>query len=211
LAADGTWQTTAATSMVRDRFSVAEQKYMPGQYWVARSPETGGTGLNNINMTRFWQPTNSSPATAATTWTALQYGSGQILQQPSLQYSIAGTEENCISAASGFVTYHSNGAASSAAIAHIFELWHVTNYCTNTNASLVGTFTFTVSGGPLPINDDGAIDCQDMVWNGGQVRKLDAGEGLLLTYRFDPLGSGQTQHSADMFFDLTMKYQTSTL
>lgn len=211
LAANGTWQTSAATSMIRERFSIGEQKYQANQYWVARSPNTYGTGVNNINLTNFSQSVNSSPISAATTWTSLQYGSGQILQQPTLQYSLPGTEENCISAATGMCTFYSNGATQANPIDHIFELWHVSDFCSLTNATPVGSFTFNITGGPMPITDDGLIQCVEMQWNAATPSKLAPGEGLILTYRFDPLTSGQTQHSADMFFDLNMKYQTSSL
>ena len=210
LASNGTWQLPAATSMIRERFSVGEEKYQANQYWVARSPSTGGTGVNNLNLTMFHQSVNTSPATAATTWSSMQYGSGQILQQPTLQYQIRGTENNSITAATGVCTFYTNGSSGSGPIAHVFELWHIEDYCTPSNAVLVGTFTFSVAG-PLPINDDGDIKCVDMVWASGGSQKIGQGDGLILTYRYDPLSSGQTQHSADMFFDLSMKYQTPQL
>ena len=206
LASDGVWRAPTATSIWRQRFSVAEQKYQANQYWVTRSPLSGGLGTNDVNLTRFYQPCNSSPATALTTWTPLQYGCGQIMQQPSQQFQLLGTEENVILAASGMCTFHSNGATQPNPIAHVFELWHIEDHCTLTNATLVGAFTFTVTGGPMPINDDGLIQCQDMQWNIAQGQKLDPGDGLILTYRFDALTSGQTQNSADLFFDLNMKY-----
>ena len=107
-------------------------------------------------------------------------------------------------------TFYTNGSSGSGPIAHVFELWHIEDYCTPSNAVLVGTFTFSVAG-PLPINDDGDIKCVDMVWASGGSQKIGQGDGLILTYRYDPLSSGQTQHSADMFFDLSMKYQTPQL
>ena len=213
LAADGTWRQASSTANIRSRYAIGEMKYQSGQYWIQRTPETGGVGFNDDNLTAMVQEVNSSPATANTTWTDLQYGCAQILQQPTLQYQLKGLEENCISAVSGTLIIHSNGAnpGITADMAHVFELWHVSDYCEPKDADLVGTMTFTISGGPMPINDDGKLMCADLQWVVPAVTKLSPGEALLFTYRFDSLASGQTQTSPDMFLDLNMKFQNPIL
>ena len=200
---DGNWTRPVSSYQYHKRYWQGDFKYGSGAYHVLALP-SANLGNGEYKSNNIIQQTPSIPSTAAANWSNIMFGSSVIYRNTSTQDQAIGTEISQITAVNLVVTTYINGTNNAGLQSDIWELWHVINSCSPTDAVLVGTMARSFSG---PVQTGGSIVCLPMV-AAAPLPTLKAGEGLILTYRYDALASGQTQATPNLYVDLDIKLNT---